>query len=127
MLKQLGFTESVEQLALDIDETNAIFISTNIENVDALLTDDQSLHLYRFIQECINNILKHSEAKAFAITIEKQKSLILVQIKDNGKGFDVSRAKIKNSLGLKTLEERIRFLNGELTIESKNNCIKERY
>ncbi|SHH65433.1 sensor histidine kinase [Winogradskyella jejuensis] len=121
LLKQLGFTESVEQLALDIDETNAIFISTNIENVDALLTDDQSLHLYRFIQECINNILKHSEAKAFAITIEKQKSLILVQIKDNGKGFDVSSARIKNSLGLKTLEERIRFLNGELTIESKNN------
>ncbi|ARV08405.1 hypothetical protein BTO05_01630 [Winogradskyella sp. PC-19] len=119
LLKQLGFTESIEQLAIDIDENNALFVSTDIENIDDNLTDEKALHLYRFVQECINNILKHAEAKALSITIEKEKDIILVLIKDNGKGFDVTSAKNKNSLGLKTLEERIKILNGELLIDSK--------
>ncbi len=118
LLKQLGFTESVEQLAVDIDENNNLFVSTYIENIDKDLNDENALHLYRFIQECLNNILKHAEAKALSITIEKEKDTILVLIKDNGKGFDVGASKNKNSLGLKTLEERIRILNGELNIES---------
>ncbi|RNC86404.1 MAG: hypothetical protein ED556_08930 [Winogradskyella sp.] len=119
LLKQLGFTESVEQLAIDIDENNDLFVSTDIENIDNNLTDENALHLYRFVQECINNILKHADAKALSITIEKEKDAILVLIKDNGKGFDVTSAKNKNSLGLKTLEERIKILNGELLIDSK--------
>jgi len=119
LLKQLGFTESVAQLALDIDENNDIFVTTDIENIDDHLTNEKALHLYRFIQECINNILKHAEAKAFSITIEKEKDGILVQVKDNGKGFNLATAKSKNSLGLKTLEERIKIINGELFIDSK--------
>ncbi|GGI57651.1 hypothetical protein GCM10011444_19600 [Winogradskyella haliclonae] len=120
LLKQLGFTESVEQLAIDIDENNELFVSTDIENIDDDLTDENALHLYRFVQECINNSLKHAGAKAISISIEKEKDVILVLIKDNGKGFDVSSAKNKTSLGLKTLEERIKILNGELSIESKS-------
>ncbi|WP_299117193.1 ATP-binding protein [uncultured Winogradskyella sp.] len=119
LLKQLGFTESVEQLAIDIDENNELFVSTDIENIDDDLTDENALHLYRFVQECINNSLKHAEAKAISISIDKEKDVILVLIKDNGKGFDVNSAKNKTSLGLKTLEERIKILNGELLIDSK--------
>ncbi|RZN84107.1 MAG: hypothetical protein EVB11_03425, partial [Winogradskyella sp.] len=66
LLKQLGFTESVEQLTIEIDENNELFVSTNIENIDDHLTDEKALHLYRFVQECINNILKHAAAKALS-------------------------------------------------------------
>ena len=119
LLKQLGLTESIEQLALDIDENNDIFVSTDITNIDAQFSEEESLHFYRFVQECMTNILKHAKAKALSIVIEQQKRSILVEIKDNGKGFDVSQAKLKNSLGLKTLEERVKILNGDLSILSK--------
>ncbi|MFD1061980.1 histidine kinase [Winogradskyella litorisediminis] len=119
LLKQLGLTESIKQLILDIDENNAIFVSSDIEKIDNSLGEEQSLHLYRFIQETINNILKHADAKAFSIEITKHKNEILILIKDNGKGFNFTEAKLQNSLGLKTLEERIKILNGEFSINSK--------
>jgi signal transduction histidine kinase len=77
--------------------------------------------LYRFVQESINNIIKHANAKAVSISIEKGSNTITVAINDNGKGFDTNAAQKLNSLGLKTLKERIRILNGKLVIKSKPN------
>ena len=119
LLKQLGLSESIEQLILDIDEQTDMFVSGDIENIDNYFNETQTLNCYRFIQECINNCLKHAEAKAISITVLKKTESIKITIQDNGKGFDVINAKKKNSLGLKTIYERIRILKGELTIDSK--------
>lgn len=119
LLKQLGLSESIEQLILDVDEQTDMFVSGDIENIDNYFNETQTLNCYRFIQECINNCLKHAEAKAISITVLKKTESIKITIQDNGKGFDVINAKKKNSLGLKTIYERIRILKGELTIDSK--------
>ncbi len=121
LLKQLGLTESIEQLILDVDEQTELFISGDIAKIDNYFNEDQTLNCYRFIQECINNCLKHAEAKAISIAVNKDNDDIVIVIQDNGKGFDITNAKKKNSLGLKTIYERIRILKGELTIDSKPN------
>ena len=53
------------------------------------------------------------------LNIIKEHRFIKITIEDRGKGFDLTNQKIKNSLGLKTIYERIRILKGELTIDSK--------
>ena len=121
LLKQLGLTESIEQLILDVDEQTNLFVSGDVDPIDAYFNETHTLNCYRFIQECINNTLKHTNAKALSVSVLKFNHSITISIQDNGKGFDASNAKKQNSLGLKTIYERIRILNGELTIDSKPN------
>ncbi|WP_161804639.1 ATP-binding protein [Lacinutrix himadriensis] len=118
LLKQLGLTESIEQLILDIDKETSLFVSGEVNKIDPYFNEVQALNCYRFIQECINNVLKHAEAKALSVSVIKEQNTITITIEDNGKGFHLTHAKIKNSLGLKTIYERIRILKGELTIDS---------
>ncbi len=121
LLKQLGLTESIEQLILDVDKQTNLFISGEVNTIDTYFNEAQALNCYRFIQECINNVLKHAEAKALSISVIEVPNTIIITIQDNGKGFDVNKAQIKNSLGLKTIHERIRILKGVLTFESHLN------
>jgi len=121
LLKQLGLSESIEQLIQDVDEQTNMYVSGDIDVIDAYFNETDTLNCYRFIQECINNILKHANAKALSVNVTKHQNTIEIAIKDNGKGFDVITEEKKNSLGLKTMYERIRILKGELTIDSKSN------
>ena len=121
VLKQLGLTESIEQLIYDLDEETNMFFSADIKNIDDLLNEKESLNFYRFIQESFNNIVKHSQATSVDVTIKRRSRGFTAKIEDNGIGFSVSEKEKQNSLGLKTLSERIRILGGTLTLESTPN------
>ncbi|WP_299768638.1 ATP-binding protein [uncultured Dokdonia sp.] len=118
IIKQLGLSGSIEQLLYDVDEQTDLFVSADIDDIDDLFDENEALHIYRFVQENVSNIIKHAFAKAFSVTIQKEKNTIQITIKDNGKGFEVSEKQKNHSLGLKTMEERIRILAGIVTIES---------
>jgi signal transduction histidine kinase len=119
LLKDLGLTESIEQLINDYDEQTDLFFSMDIDNVNNYFTESTSLNYYRLIQECLTNIIKHAKAKSVTVSITREENSILTLISDNGKGFDVNDSKKKYSLGLKTIFERIRILDGNLNIDSK--------
>lgn len=121
LLNQLGLTESIEQLINDYDEESELFFSMDIDNIDAYFTDNTSLNYYRLIQECLTNIVKHAKAKSVTVNIKKEGTQIVSLISDNGKGFDVNDSEKKNSLGLKTIFERIKIMNGNLSIDSRLN------
>ncbi|NNM18148.1 MAG: sensor histidine kinase, partial [Croceitalea sp.] len=118
LLKQLGLTASIEQLVLEYDEETELFFSIELSPIDDAFDEMESLNFYRFIQEALNNAIKHSQAKAISVDVSRTQSLIVAKINDNGVGFNVQDGNNQNSLGLKTLYERIRILNGTLLIES---------
>lgn len=119
LLKQLGLTGSIEQLLLDVDEETDLFVSVEIDEVDAYFNDNEALNLYRFVQENVTNVMKHSQASTLAVLIEKRGNDIRVEIKDNGRGFDSAEKLKQHSLGLKTMQERIKMLKGIFTLESE--------
>jgi len=119
VLKQLGLSESIEELLNELDAESEIFFSLEIDDINNCFNEERTLNYYRFIQECMSNVLKHSEAKSVLVTIKKQKGTVLTIIEDNGKGFDLSSKLLQNSLGLKTITERIKILNGAINIQSK--------
>ena len=121
LLKELGLTESIEQLVNEYDEQTNLFFLMDIENVNHHFTEITSLNYYRLIQECLTNIVKHAKAKSVIVTIKREEDSIITLISDNGKGFDVNESKKKNSLGLKTIFERIKIMNGNISIDSKLN------
>jgi signal transduction histidine kinase len=119
VLKQLGLTECLQQLINDLDEGTTTFFTADLDSIDMYFSEKESLNFYRFIQESVTNILKHAEATSVEIKIKKLPQKIVVKIADNGIGFDPIQARREQSLGLKTMTERIRILKGTISITSK--------
>lgn len=78
------------------------------------------IKIYNIIEELINNILKHSEAKNASITlVERNSDKLIIQIIDDGKGFDVKKQRSKEGLGLSHIDARIKMMHGVFNINSK--------
>lgn len=119
VLEQFGLTVALKKLIETVDQNSPIFISEEIDEIDSLLTKQQELGVYRIIQEAINNILKHSESPSALIVVKKENQSVVLSVKDYGKGFDWGeKSEVKNSLGMKTLQERAKILNAEFNIDS---------
>nr|WP_276568437.1 ATP-binding protein [Acetivibrio saccincola] len=82
-----------------------------------------SLTIFRIVQEAINNIKKHSDAKNVEIDLEFSEKELMLNISDDGKGFDISLIDMKNhningGFGLLSMRERVELLGGMFEISS---------
>lgn len=94
-------------------------ISLKMEGLDHKLDHNIQVVLYRTIQECINNTIKHAEANQIDITIIQDKNNIFTELADNGKGFNPLKINAKSDgMGLENIKSRIQFLKGKINIES---------
>ncbi|MDC7994750.1 tetratricopeptide repeat-containing sensor histidine kinase [Altibacter sp. HG106] len=120
-LQEMGITKALEFTLKQVDENTSLFVSSEIDNIDNLFNPEQEVNIYRIVQESLSNIIKHAKAEAGKVSVERFKNNVRIVIKDNGVGFDFNE-KYKNirSLGLKTLLERTKFLNGQMKIYSKH-------
>ncbi|PKA82731.1 signal transduction histidine kinase [Ulvibacter sp. MAR_2010_11] len=118
-LKQLGLSESIEQLVYTMDEQSEMFFSSEIDVIDMHFDETATLHIYRFIQESLTNVIKHSEAKTVVIKVLRKERTVFIHINDNGKGFVASDRLLNKSFGLKSMAERIKMLRGVLSIDSR--------
>jgi signal transduction histidine kinase len=92
------------------------------------LPPDMETALFRIIQEAITNVIRHAQASRLIVQLEREyrrsdgTSLLLLQIADNGQGFDPARARTSDShgsgLGLKGMQERIAILGGEFFVQA---------
>ncbi|WP_111323321.1 tetratricopeptide repeat-containing sensor histidine kinase [Algoriphagus chordae] len=119
-LEKLGLSRAAEHLLDQIDRETDIFVSSEIEELKGVLKKEEELQLYRILQESINNVLKHSEASALRVIFRKIEKGVELKVEDNGKGFDFSE-KLNDfqSLGLKTLKERIAAIQGSMKVNSE--------
>ena len=81
-----------------------------------VFTSLEGINLYRIIQEAVNNAIKYAQASSIKVLIEHSGQGFLVQIKDDGKGFDTTKAEMGN--GLHNMKKRAREMGGTLTIHS---------
>ena len=104
-LKNFGLAYAVEQLSLKIEKTTSLHIKLKIQDIDKAADEDLVLNIYRLIQEALNNIVKHANAKHVVIIVMKKSSEIIVKVKDDGDCFDVKyKMKTSKSFGLQTMQ-----------------------
>jgi signal transduction histidine kinase len=77
------------------------------------------LSIYRIVQEVLNNMVKHAEANHININILQNEKQLLIQIKDDGKGFNTKNINEGKGLGWKNIQARVKMLNGKLEITSE--------
>ena len=101
---------------------HTIKIDHDLVEITHLFCQGAQRHIYRIIQESLNNIGKHANADHIEIKIEKMKNRIFLIVKDNGNGFnseEIQKRKTPESgMGLTAMSERVRILEGELDITS---------
>lgn len=76
---------------------------------------DIAVSLFRITQESLRNIQKHAHAKSVSIQLVRENSSLLLTIKDDGRGFEPDIVRNMPGLGLKSMRERIRLINGSIS------------
>ncbi|WP_337873256.1 two-component regulator propeller domain-containing protein [Ignavibacterium sp.] len=121
-IDRLGLTKAITSMFNNIKQISKINFEINIDNVDGLFNKEKEINIFRIIQECANNIVKHSEAAEAKVKIKLSDNKLLLKISDNGKGFNIEVVKSESfGFGLRNLENRVSLLNGEMNIESTKN------
>ncbi|MDQ3279581.1 MAG: PAS domain S-box protein [Bacteroidota bacterium] len=122
-LKDLGFIDSVNDLIESLHLTQSVSVELDYYEFDEdQLPENQKLALYRIIQEQLNNIVKHARAKYVTIILRLTAGNVLLQIKDDGVGFDPD--KVKRGLGISNIENRAELFGGKALLTSSlgNGC-----
>ena len=104
------FIDKLDQKKLQVDlYTQGLDerLDTNVETV-----------LYRVIQECVNNVIRHAAATILDISLIKDKDGISATVEDNGSGFDTADKQKLNGMGLKNIITRIEYLKGTVEFDS---------
>lgn len=117
VLTDYGLFEALEGLCIKIGKTTDVKVNF-IKNLKEIRFQPEiELAFYRIAQELFSNAIKHSEASAINLILTKEDGWLLMEFKDNGKGFN--KDEVKHGFGLKNLESRIKLINGEIKIYTK--------
>ncbi|MEO8034128.1 MAG: PAS domain S-box protein, partial [Acidobacteriota bacterium] len=120
IVEELGLEPALRQECDAFQQRSRIPTQFTAENVPAELPTGVALCLYRVAQESLRNIHKHSrETDWVHVSLGGGRQRVTLRIEDAGDGFELNEALKKGGLGLISMEERIRLVNGELTIQSQ--------
>jgi PAS domain S-box-containing protein len=117
-IQDFGIKAAILSLLNNTKLTHSYQINTHFNFENERFSPKIETNLYRIVQEAINNIIKHAEAKTIFIQMIYGDSNLSLTIEDDGIGFEFDKIKLREGIGLKNIENRVYYLNGKLTIES---------
>lgn len=126
-LDRIGLTKAIAALLKKAEAASGIRFTAALDDLQEALPKESEINFYRIVQECVNNILKHSQATEAIVTIRRRGQLLRLMIQDNGKGFTPSVAAGdkhgfgQQGFGLIGIHERAQLLGGEAVIQSSPN------
>jgi len=97
---------------LDKIDSRVLKVNLHVEGINERLDSNVETVLYRVIQECVNNVIKHAKASRLDISIIKDHDGMSITIEDNGVGFNTQNISKFDGIGLKNIQNRIQYLKG---------------
>jgi len=118
-LEHLGLAAASASLCRELSARNHVQIDFHAVSVPNDLSDEISLCLFRVLQEALQNCIKHSGARHFEASLSNGAKEIELTVQDLGSGFDPEEALRGRGLGLTSMKERLKLVNGDLSIDSR--------
>ena len=118
VLDELGLAEALRAECERRVRQGRIDFSLEMDPLPAHVGRDAALCLFRVAQEALNNVTRHAGARAASIVLRQMDGGLLLAVRDDGAGFDPASPGTRRSLGLASMRERVRLVNGTLDIES---------
>jgi len=119
VLIKLGLVQATQELCNSISAGKLLNVSMQSYGMDKRLNSSTEVMLFRIMQELLNNIIKHSHATEAIIQFNRDGNRLSVTVEDNGRGFNLSETDGKTHAGLSSVESRVSYLNGKLSIDSQ--------
>lgn len=117
-LATLGLVPSIAGLCRKFSEQHNVKVQFDSRDISKDTPPDLSLCLFRVVQECLRNIVKHSGAQEARVALMRKDDQIELYVEDSGCGFDMESLQRIGSLGLISIRERARLVGGQVSIES---------
>ena len=115
MLDDLGLVPALEWQARETSRRGEMEVEVHAEELKGDLPDEVKVGIYRLVQEALQNAATHAHAKNATVLLKRDRNGVVVEIIDDGKGFEPERTR---GMGILGMEERVRQLGGELAIRS---------
>jgi signal transduction histidine kinase len=123
VLDDLGLQAAIEYLVNNFAKIYNIEVRYQPVNINHLFDEESQRIIYRILQEALNNIGKHAEAKHVSLVIKEEDHTIRFSVIDDGRGFNVQKTLDKKGtergMGLEAMSERVRILGGRINIVSR--------
>jgi signal transduction histidine kinase len=117
-LGKLGLVQAIKSMVSKISDSSTLRLSTDLDEVDGLLSEEAETSIYRIVQEGLNNVVKHAEATETKITLKRNGRELVITVADNGKGIGKASNGERNGFGLVGIAERARLLGGSCVVDS---------
>jgi len=118
-LEYLGLAQSAAGLCRELSGRQGREIVFRSENIPNDLPQEISLTLFRVLQEALQNAIKHSGSRDLRVSLTGRSNQVELTVSDSGVGFDPEVAMHGRGLGLTSIKERLRLVNGDLSIDSQ--------
>ena len=118
-LEYLGLEGAASGFCRELSEGHNVKIDFHCEDIPEELSSDVSLCLFRVLQEALHNALKYSGVDEFEVSLAGISNGLELRVHDSGAGFDPKRTGNGHGLGLTSMKERMRLVDGEFSIDSK--------
>lgn len=115
-LTKFGLKEALTDFCLNLNQKN-VKISFYDQNLNEIKDPQYQINIYRIVQELVGNALRHANATEILVQCTYQNGLLLIDVEDDGKGFDI-QSNTRN-LGLNNIENRVKSLNGTITFDTE--------
>ena len=116
ILDEIGLEGALAQYLPGFERQTGIEVEYRKSGEPRALDRAVSIHLYRVLQEALNNIARHSQSKQAVVSLQYLPDTVVLQVEDRGVGFGHSQ---KSGMGLVSMRERASLVNGRLDLE---NC-----
>jgi PAS domain S-box-containing protein len=118
VLDDLGLVPAIEWLAQSFNQRHGVPCTLDLD--DALeLREPHATAAFRIVQESLANVAKHAQARHAWVRVAREGGQVVLEVRDDGCGFDTQAARKPDSLGLMGLRERAQLLEGTVRIESQ--------
>jgi len=118
VLQELGLAEALRTECERWCRQGRLDLAVDLDPLPAAVGKDEALCLFRVAQEALNNVARHAGAAAATVTLQQMDGGLLLAVRDSGVGFDPATLGERRRLGLASMRERVRLVNGTLDIES---------
>jgi PAS domain S-box-containing protein len=119
-LLMLGLEVAAHDMCRELGEQYGTPIAFTSEGMAEAVPEDLSVCLYRVLQEAVQNALKHSGSPQLTVSLHRTDASITLTVQDAGTGFDPEKALDGHGLGLVSMKERLKLVDGQLTIDTRS-------
>ena len=116
MLDDFGLVPALNWQAKETAKRTGLRVQVSAEELPIDLPEEHKTCIYRVVQEALNNVVRHAQASAAQVRLQRSERGIELTVQDNGTGFDAERVR---GLGLLGMEERVHHLGGVFKIDSQ--------